>query len=44
MAKKEKILDRLIKYQQDYEKYMQLIREQLHIHNSKKKDLHGDNS
>jgi|VirMetMinimDraft_7_1064189.scaffolds.fasta_scaffold07737_4 hypothetical protein len=38
MKKKERVIDRLIKYQQDYEKYMQLIREQLHIHNSKKKE------
>ncbi len=39
MKKKERVIDRLIKYQQDYEKYMQLIREQLHIHNSKKKEV-----
>ena len=38
MKKKKRVIDRLIKYQQDYEKYMQLIREQLHIHNSKKKE------
>jgi len=38
MKKKERVIDRLIKYQQDYEEYMQLIREQLHIHNSKKKE------
>ena len=38
MKKKERVIDRLIKYQKDYEKYIQLIREQLHIHNSKKKE------
>jgi len=44
MKKKERVIDRLIKYQQDYDKYMQLIREKLYLHNSKKKFLNGDNS